>query len=122
MPESTGLFELLMLMALCRETGDSAARWLQRLSIGKTLVEKMDVKLPEKLYIDLATRFFIPSELKAMAKDLIHESKTGKITPAQAKNAISKLSSFLGRVGPPGKIEFACRRASLSKIHAQAFM
>ena len=30
LPESTGLFELLMLMALCRETGDSAARWLQR--------------------------------------------------------------------------------------------
>ena len=99
LPESTGLFELLMLMALCRETGDSAARWLQRLSIGKTLVEKMDVQLPEKLYIDLATRFFIPSELKAMAKDLIHENKSGKITPAQAKSAISKLSwKDLGRL------------------------
>ena len=91
LPESTVLFELLMLMALCRETGDSAARWLQRLSIGKTLVEKMDVKLPEKLYID----FFIPSELKAMAKDLIHESKSAKITPAKQN---VQFPSLLGKI------------------------
>ena len=92
LPESTGLFELLMLMALCRESGDSAARWLQRLGIGKTLVEQMDVKLPEKLYIDLATRFLTPHEIKTMAVDIVHGTDAKKLTPVQAKRAISRLS------------------------------
>ena len=61
LPEGTGLFELLTLIALCRETGDSTARWLQRLTIGKTLVEGIKIELPDMLYVDLATRFFTGS-------------------------------------------------------------
>ncbi len=92
LPESTGLFELLMLMALCRENGDSAARWLQRLGIGKRLVEQMDVQLPEKLYIDLATRFLTPHEIKTMAAKIVHGADANKMTPTQAKREISRRS------------------------------
>ena len=92
LPEGTGLFELLTLMALCRETGDSAARWLQRLSIGKTLVEGMKIELPEMLYVDLVTRFFTGSEVTRMAVKITHEADARKMTPIEARRKISKLS------------------------------
>ena len=92
LPDGTGLFELMAVMALCRENGESAARWLQRLSTGKALVEKSEIVLPEKLYVDLATRFLTQAEIKVMAKEIVHDTDANTMTPVKAKRAIAKLS------------------------------
>ena len=51
----------------------------------------MDVKLPEKFYIDLVTRFLIPPEIKTMTVEIVHGRKAKKITPAQAKSTVAKV-------------------------------
>ena len=89
---SAGLYELQVLLALCREVGEAASRWLQRLRIGKALVEKAEIKLPEPLYVSLAVRYLTHAEIKTMATCLTRESDQVTLTMSQARRQIRKLS------------------------------
>ena len=89
--DSSGLYELQVLLALCREIGETVGRWLQRLRIGKTLVEKANIQLPESLYVNLAIRFFTRTEIKAMATSLAQGASRGSQSMSQARRAIRKL-------------------------------
>ena len=51
-----------MVMALCRENGESATRWIQRFGIGKKHVEEQNIKLPENLIVDLTTQYLTDKE------------------------------------------------------------
>ena len=92
LPEGTGLYELMTLMALCRENGESAARWIQRFGIGKKHVEEKNIKLPEELIVDLATRYLADKEKVIMGTKLTSADGKKKMTPAQAQSAINKHS------------------------------
>ena len=106
LPEGTGLYELMTLMALCRENGESAARWIQRFGIGKKHVEEKNIQLPEKLIVNLATRYLADKEKVIMGTKLTSADGKKKMTPAQAQSAISK-QAFLGRTGPVDKNQLA---------------
>ena len=90
--DSSGLYELQVMLALNREVGETAGRWLQRLRIGKSLVEKKNIHLPESLYVNLAIRFITHSEIKTMATSLAQGSDNGTLTMSQARRSIRKLS------------------------------
>ena len=92
LPEATGLYELMTLMALCRESGESASRWIQRLRIGKRLVQDAKIKLPEKLYVDMAMRYFTSGEIQIMATKIAKPGSQEQLTTSQAKQELSKLS------------------------------
>ena len=92
LPDGSGAHELSTLMALCRENGNSAGRWMQRLKIGKTHVEKVGAELPDKLYVDLAIRYLTQREMSIMAVSITSGSTAEKLSPIQAKREIMKLS------------------------------
>ena len=111
LPDSSGAHELMLLMALCRENGESAARWYQRLKIGKKQVEKSDVMIPERLYVDLATRYLTRVEVMKMSTKLANAGDADSLTPIQVKRMIDKLSwndlgNLIDRSLHPGDIKY----------------
>ena len=91
LPEGEGVYELQTLMALCRENGDTASRWLQRVKIGKGYVESKDITLPESLYVNLALRYLLDTELKIMAIKHTRNPRLKKLTAVQAMLSLRKL-------------------------------
>ena len=89
--KSSGLYELQVLLALCREVGETAGRWLQRLRIGKSLVEKSNIHLPESLYVKMATRFLTHTEIRTMATCLTRGTDQSSLSMSQARRAIRQL-------------------------------
>ena len=105
LPKNTGLYETTILFSLQREDRESAARWMQRLQIGKNILENRKISLPDEMYIEMALRYFTAAELRRLAlehaKDCESTDATttategddaGVITPAEAKYRLSMLA------------------------------
>ena len=104
LPKGSGLYELSILLSLTRENGESVGRWIQRITIGKSLLERKDnsaIKLPDAVYSELALRYLTGAELHTMA--LAHQrakegigaqtpARAGGFTPEEAKYQLSELS------------------------------
>ena len=88
---SSGLYELQIALALCREEGEMAGRWLQRLQIGKTMLEQSQVMLPEGLYVQLATRFFTHLETKTLATHIVQGPEKSELSVSRARQSIRRL-------------------------------
>ena len=83
----SGLHVLGIILSLERESGDTAARWVQRLSIGRQmLATKMGTNLSDQVYVELATRQLTDLEQVDMARILLN--KDVSLTPARAKAQI----------------------------------
>ena len=90
LPDDIGMYELKTLMALCREDGETASRWIQRLRIGKQLVGAKHIILPEEIYVDMALRYLTRQEIKTMAVKITKKRNHSEFTTSQAKAALSK--------------------------------
>ena len=106
LPESSGLFELLLMLALFRENGETATLWAQRIAKGKEWLKiKHGFVLTDKLCWDLLGRYLTREELLNMVEALKNKthsaSGTGsavtagsshkKISAAEAKKHLATL-------------------------------
>ena len=111
LPEGTGLHELITLMALCREDGDTPELWIQRLAQGKLFTEEAGIQLSDKLYVNLGTRYLTDPEVTAMATKLTNADPQKQMDPLLARRKIDKLSwsdmvSLLETSIPPGSKKY----------------
>ena len=88
---SSGLYELKIALVLCREEGETADRWLQRLQIGKTMLEKSQVMLSEGIYVQLATRFFTHLETKTLTTHIVQGPEKSELSMSRARQSIRRL-------------------------------
>ena len=64
LPESSGLFELMLLLVLYRENNETATLWSQRVAKGKDWIKrKYGMELTDKLCWDLLGRYLNKDEL-----------------------------------------------------------
>ena len=86
----SGLHVLGIVLSLDRETGDTAERWVQRISIGRQMLgDKMGANLSDQIYVELATRLITDTELAAMARIVLSKHRAtnpgrATLTPARA--------------------------------------
>ena len=86
----SGLHVLGIVLSLDRETGDTAERWVQRISIGRQMLgDKMGTNLSDQIYVELATRLITDTELAAMARIVLGKHRAtnpgrATLTPARA--------------------------------------
>ena len=72
LPVSSGLYELSILLTLHRENNEPVSRWMQRLRIGKNLLEsakgKYGISLPDAIFCELGLRYYTQQEVSKMAR------------------------------------------------------
>ena len=88
------LYVLMQLIGLVREDGDSVKRWLQRIQVGKTLVEAHKVQLPDKVYVLKAMQSLRSNEIKLLCKGLQQRA----LNPADVNTAKRSLSAPQARM------------------------
>ena len=88
LPESSGLFELMLLLALYRENNETATLWSQRVAKGKDWIKrKYGMELTDKLCWDLLGRYLNKDELINMVNALKRKTtKDGSAVTADASH------------------------------------
>ena len=67
--KATGLHELMLILSLERETGDTAHKWIRRLQVGRSILHtRMGTNLSDAIYVKLAARQLTKLEVTDMAR------------------------------------------------------
>jgi len=80
------LWVLLQLLSLMRENGDSVKRWIQRMGIGKSLVEKEKIVLPDKVYVLKTLLNLTKQEMELLVKGVQRKALNPKSAAQQKKH------------------------------------
>ena len=92
LPESSGLFELVLMLTLFRENNETATLWSQRVARDKEWLKKeYNMVLTDKICWDLLGRYLTKDELVNMVNAL--KRKTHKAGPAVTAEASHKKMS-----------------------------
>ena len=93
--KATGLHELMLILSLVRETGDTAHKWVRRLEVGRNILQsRMGTNLSDAIYVKLAARQLTRMEITDMARAMMARaaSNAEQLTHARAVARIEAIS------------------------------
>ena len=93
--KATGLHELMLILSLVRETGDTAHKWVRRLEVGRSILQsRMGTNLSDAIYVKLAARQLTRMEITDMARAMMARaaSNAEQLTHARAVARIEDIS------------------------------